>query len=289
VTRAAAAAAALLVFGLAFCGAAVARGPSPSLFAYDASRPLDVRFERQETYAARHRFLTFDAGYGERLNAIYITPLTGGGPWPVVLFSPGSRGGEYDQLPDGDTLAKRGIASLTVATPGPLVTCNARKDIRTYANYVISRRRALDVIATLPNADATRVAAVGFSFGAAVTGTLVGVDHRLKAAVIQSGRAHLSSALGSLSCSYLDKRKRSAYVSAFSVVDPVNYVRSAGGAALLFQNGTQDPISPRKDVVAYVRAASAPKEQRWYKAGHLLTTGAMKYRDAWLVRRILPS
>jgi dienelactone hydrolase len=280
--------AAVLALALVTGGVAAASGPKPSLFAYDATRPLDVRLGDHETFAAPHQFLTFDAGYGERLNAIYVTPFTGG-PWPVVVFSPGLGGGEYDQLSDADGLAKRGIASLTLATPEPLITCNARKDIRTYARYVISRRRAIDVLAWLPNADSTRVAAVGFSFGAAVTGTLVGVDHRLKAVAIQSGRAHHSTVIAEVGCNQLSKRKRAAYVAALSVVDPVKYVRSAAGTALLFQNGTLDPISPRKDVNAYVRAASPPKEQRWYKAGHGLTAGATRYRDAWLARRLSAS
>jgi len=279
-----------VVFALVLfsCGVAAAVPPKPSLFAYDATRPLDVRLGERQSFAAVHQFLTFDAGYGERLTAIYVTPFTGG-PWPVVIFSPGLGGGEYDQLPDADVLAKRGIASLTLATPQPLITCNARKDIRTYARYVISRRRAVDLLARLPNADSSRVAAVGFSFGAAITGTLVGVDHRFKAAVIQSGRAHHSTVIGEVGCSQLGKRRHAAYVAALSVVDPVKYVRSAAPTALLFQNGTRDPISPRKDVDAYVRAASAPKEQRWYPAGHGLTHGAYSYRDSWLARHLSAS
>ena len=33
-------------------------------------------------------------------------------------------------------------------------------------------------------------------------------------------------------------------------------------------------------------AASQPKELRWYRAGHPLTTAAGPYRDAWLVRQL---
>jgi dipeptidyl aminopeptidase/acylaminoacyl peptidase len=49
---------------------------------------------------------------------------------------------------------------------------------------VVGRRRALDVLAKLRGADRKRVAAVGFSYGAAITATLAGVDHRLRGAVI---------------------------------------------------------------------------------------------------------
>jgi hypothetical protein len=53
--------------------------------------------------------------------------------------------------------------------------------------------------------------------------------------------------------------------------------------SLLFQNGRRDTISPPKDVEAYVRAASSPKEQRWYDAAHELSDQARAERDAWLV------
>jgi dienelactone hydrolase len=158
--------------------------------------------------------------------------------------------------------------------------------VRTYAKYVISRRRALDLLPELAGADGTRVAAVGFSFGSAVTGTLVGVDHRLKAAVIQSGPAHHAAAVRDF-CARLGRHRLAAYLEELSVVDPVNYVGRAAPTSLLFQNGTQDGCSPRTDVNAYVKAASAPKEQRWYRAGHGLNARAFAYRDAWLARHLL--
>jgi predicted esterase len=70
-------------------------------------------------------------------------------------------------------------------------------------------------------------------------------------------------------------------------VDPVRYVPRAAPASLLFQNGTRDPVSPRADVNAYVGAASTPKEQRWYDAGHELNAQAFAERDAWLVKLLL--
>jgi predicted esterase len=170
-----------------------------------------------------------------------------------------------------------GIGSLTVAPPAPLTTCRAAADVRTYVNYVIGRGRALDVLAKLRGAGTHRVAAVGFSFGAAVTATLVGVDHRLRGAVIQSGRAHLSAPLGAYCQS-------SAYASAFGVVDPIHYVSHSAPAALLFQNGRQDPISPQGDVDRLVRSAGGTKEQRWYDAGHELNDQARVDSNAWLVQ-----
>ncbi len=144
-------------------------------FSYDRKRPLDLRLgSTQTTDGIVRQALTFDAGHGRK--AAYWTHPLGSGPWPVVLFSPGSDGTESTQLPDADRLAEKGVASLTVAPPSALVTCRAAADVHAFVNYVVGRRRALDLLAQLPDADPSRVVAVGFSFGAAVTADLVGVD-----------------------------------------------------------------------------------------------------------------
>ena len=262
--------------------------PNRSLFDYDRTAPLDVVHGTVTTsgHVVRQK-LTFSGDRGKRLAAYFVHPVSGG-PWPLVVWTPGNGGDRREELPEASAFARAGGASLLVDPPpvSDLITCNASKDLATYVAYVVDRRRAIDVAETLPNVDKQRVGAAGFSFGSSITGTLAGVDRRIAAFALKSGRGH-HTGFTRIVCKRLAKKKLDAYTARLGVVDPVHWAASAAPAPMLLQNGTHDPWTTKADVLALYRAAKGPKEVHFYGAGHDLNHAAATFEMRWLVQKLV--
>jgi dienelactone hydrolase len=252
------------------------------LFDYDHSAPLNVAVATATTSNGVVRQpLSYQATPSLRLSAYFMHPATGG-PWPLVIWSPGAGGDRTQQLPEADRLAHGGVASLLIDAPPIKPGC--RDDpLHLYVEYVVSRRRAVDLAKTLTNVDRSRIGAAGLSFGAEVTATVSGVEHRIGAIALNSGRGHYTGFVQHF-CTVLGSGL-DAYVAKVKVVDPVHWIGRAKGPVLI-QDGTKDPLVTRSDVLALYAAASKPKELHWYVAGHGLNGAATTDRVNWLVRRL---
>ena len=204
-----------------------------------------------------------------------------------MLWTPGRGGNRTEELPDATALARNGVASLLVDPPAPeVVTCNPAKDFAIFVRYVIERRRAVDLALTLPNVDGQRLAAAGFSFGASVTADLAGVEHRIRAFALKSGRAHHTGFMR-LACAQLGKQKLDHYVKKLAAINRINWIsQAASDSAFLVQDGTRDPWNPRSDVLALYAAAHGTKKLRFYPAGHELNATASANRLTWRLRQL---
>jgi cephalosporin-C deacetylase-like acetyl esterase len=280
---------------LALAASAGATPPWPQLsklYAYEASASLSVRVTGTSENAG---FTVIDLSYASpvrgRVPAYLVLPA-GDGPFPVVLWAPGSSGTRDEKLNEAMMLAKRGVAEFLFTPPhirpgGPYLTsCDARKDVATVVQYVKEMRRAIDVIVSYPELDAERIGYVGFSLGADFGGILAGVEKRIAAYALESGRAHYTVFPVSDCATRLPAGRLAAYRERIGVVNAIHYVGHAAPAALLIQNGSLDPISPRKDVLALYGAASGPKTLRWYRSTHRLPAAATAFRDDWLLSHL---
>jgi dienelactone hydrolase len=282
------------VSAVALVGAPSAAVPPYSglvrLYDYDATAPLAAR----ETSVSTRENLTvheisFASPKGGRVPGTLFVPR-GGGRYPAVIVQPGLGSRRDDALPDAENLAEHGAVTLAIDSPhtrvgGPaLVRCRSR-DRAPYIQYVVELRRAVDLLVSRPEVDPSRIGYQGFSYGATVGGTLSGVEHRIKAFALPSGLPYQSRFLRS-QCPRLKRARLAAYLQALRVVDPIRYVGHAAPSALLFQVGTRDTLATRRQQQAYFRAASAPKQMRWYRSGHYLTPRATAYRESWLRARL---
>jgi dienelactone hydrolase len=272
-------------------GAAPRTTPYASLvriYDYNAAAPLDVREESVSDAGEgiMVHSLSFASPKGGRATAELVLPAHPSGRVPAVIVQPGFGSPADDAVTDEVALARLGFVAISLDSPhvrplGPRYTCRV-SDRKAYIQYVIDLRRTVDLLTTRPEVDPSRLGYAGFSMGAIVGGTLSGVDHRVKAFALQSGGPRFSLVQRNQCRGVLSRRRLTAYTRALRFADSINYVGHAAPSALLFQNGTRDPLYTRKSIRRYFAAASKPKTLRWYRSGHDLPPRATADRTAFL-------
>ncbi|MBC5809412.1 MAG: hypothetical protein GIW95_00925 [Candidatus Eremiobacteraeota bacterium] len=190
---------------------------------------------------------------------------------------------------DARELAKHGVVSLLVDMPWSQQNwfANNRAPATDYADtiaQVVTLRRALDCLETVPGVDTMRIAYVGHDFGAMDGALLLAVDERPRYAVLVAptlsfwewyllGRAPADIA---------------SYVASMSVFDlPAWLVRGKQSATLL-QFGQNDEYVARATGIALRNAM--PNRDRTFKSyptDHALESEAVhEDRRAWLLAHL---
>jgi uncharacterized protein len=186
-------------------------------------------------------------------------------------------------------IVARGAVAVTVDQPSPegpdpqpdALTAIRRQRDRT-ARAVVDFRRAVDVLATLPQVDENRIGFVGFSAGARLGAILSGVERRIDAFALMSGGASPVAEY----VAPLTPGIRPQALELLAEVDPLDHVARAAPASLLFQNGRRDELVPQSALRALAAAGSRPKRVRWYQAGHGLNVVAYREQLDWLEERL---
>lgn len=272
-----------------------------SLFAYDATVPFDVNLvSQQDQDGVTVQDITFRAydqdfaqPFGGQLPTYLVFP-TAAGKYAGVLFLHQLEGMQdrREFLDEAIQLAHQGVVSIL---PDGLLpwkvkfSGSAEQDQKNVIRQTVELRRALDLLLSQPNVDATRIACVGHDYGAMYASLLVTVDGRLKACVLMAGDSTFSN--WPLQYHMMPTPPDiAAYRQGFASLDPVNMVPFASPAAILFQFGEHDTYISKETAQALADAASLPKEISWYPTGHDLSDAARQDRLAWLARQLdLPS
>jgi dienelactone hydrolase len=196
-----------------------------------------------------------------------------------VVFMHGGQGRAADFLYDAELLARRGAVALTIDSPFARSPDKAIREgnadleptYETMVQNVQDLLRGLDILVDQYGVDPDRLAVVGYSMGAQPAALAAALDPRVHALVLMAGRA-LPSGLPD------DPQEREL----FGAIDTVDFVDNLAPTHLLLQGAEYDSVIPRSEMEMLERAASEPKELRWYASDHDLGEQAGRERIAWL-------
>jgi uncharacterized protein len=143
----------------------------------------------------------------------------------------------------------------------------------------------VDVLRGRANVDAGRIAYIGISYGGAMGALFVGIERRLKAAVLVVADGGLVTHFTGPADTYLKGLycpTRLAWFREMAPIEPIRFIPHAAPTPLLLQNGSTDDLVPAADAQALHAAAPEPRTIRWYDAGHGLNLQALIDRHEWL-------
>jgi dienelactone hydrolase len=251
---------------------------SEALFQPDSCEPLAWREATEPVPDALAAFGELEcrrfefSSRGDRVGGrLVLPPGSGRARPPLVLLQHGA-GGSIDAAYIAQTAgpwARRGAAVATVDFPLHGARRSTKLSERLLVELAASAgrasdpaglalwrefarqavcdlRRALDGLCASEAVDPSRVAYAGFSLGAILGATFVGVDGRPKAAALALGGGGFGPA----------------------ETDPCRYIGRFGGRPLLLVGAERDERVPRAATEALFAAAREPKRIAWFDCTH---------------------
>jgi dienelactone hydrolase len=225
---------------------------------------------------------------------VLLDPVTRSSLRPGIVLMHGMPGTARDMAPYAQLLAEHGAVVIAIDAPfarrGGQTVRFSSGDRAEQIQLIKDLQRAVDVLRARANVDDERVAYLGISYGGAMGALFVGIERRIKAAVLVVGDGGLVShftgpedvnVMASLSCA-----TRVAWLRAMTPVEPIRFIAHSPPTALLVQSGRLDNLVPAADAQALHAAVPEPRTIRWYDAGHGLDQQALFDRLDWLHEQI---
>jgi dipeptidyl aminopeptidase/acylaminoacyl peptidase len=273
----------------------VATAAERSLFAYDVDAPLNLQKTVQSTSdGVQVSAITFTSPGGGLATGFMSEPVGRLGLRPGIVLMHGMPGTAAGMAPLAKAFAQYGAVVIAIDAPfdrrsgEPVRFIDA--DRAEQIQLIQDLQRAVDVLRAQPNVDKARIAYHGTSYGGAMGALFVGIEHRIKTAILVVPDGGLvthftgpedASFMASLSCA-----TRLAWLNAMAPIEPIRFIAQAAPTPLLVQSGRQDVLVPPADAELVHAAAPDPKTIQWYDAGHGLTQQALFDRHNWLAAQI---
>jgi uncharacterized protein len=261
-----------------------------NLFAYDINAPLNLQKTVESTNnGVEVSAISFDSPDGGSVTGLLFDPVTRSSLRPGIVLMHGMPGTARSMAGYGIGLATDGAVVIAIDAPfarregSPVRFSTQDRDEQ--IQLIKDLQRAVDVLRARPNVDDERIAYHGTSYGGAMGALFVGIERRLKAAVLVvpdgglvshfTGPEDLNFMAG-LSCA-----KRVAWFRSMTPIEPILFVAQAT-PTLLVQSGRLDDLVPAADAQALHDALPQSATIRWYEAGHGLNQQAFFDRLDWL-------
>lgn len=248
------------------------------LLGYDRDLPLAPEV-RQVTVHDRLKELrlTYLSSGPVRVPAVLTVPYSGIGSGVLIQHG----GGESKDTPLIQLLMRRwaasGLACLAIDAPGhgdravPGVRGIRRgffEYLRLRIQNVVDLRRGIDYLVGEAGVDPNRLGYWGVSMGGGVGVMLMAADERVRAACL--------CLAGARSRRTWPEVEESVAGFAGANLDPLALAPLIGQRHVLMLNGGEDPTVSREDALRLFEALPGPKEQRWFKAGHKVTSAMLR-------------
>ena len=267
---------------------------SDKLFAYDRSRPFEVKeVSKKEQDGVSIQDIDY-APYSskrDRIKAFIIRPTESGAFAGVLFFHwlGRPRGDRTQFLEEAVALAKQGTISLLIQGyfPWQVDPSDGPTDRQLIIAETIELRRALDLLASQPMVDRKRLGYVGHDYGAMYGSLLASVEKRLKTYVLIAGIGSFTD----WSLEYWLKTKpdefKKSYAAAMEGIEPISIINHAAPASVLFQFANTDKYISRDHAEAFYNSAGQPKQIKWYEATHDMDVEAARNdRREWLTEKL---
>jgi cephalosporin-C deacetylase-like acetyl esterase len=293
---------ALVLASLVALPAAAQQAPAAaplSTFAYDARGRIDPRDSLERVIdGIEVRRLSFASPKGGRATGLLYVPTTPG-RHPAMLVGHGAPGNcaGYATMTMGLAMARQGAVAICLDAPfarrneTPLTI--TPQDSVDQVQFMVDLRRSVDYLAARNDVDAARIGYIGNSFGGATGALFVGVEPRIRAAVLRVADggwvSHFSDPctadlvgtaavtgcltfLGPLADAPADERDR--WLRALLPLEAIRFV-GRSKATILLQNGEEDPLVPPAQARRLKGATPEGTVQEWYPGGHRLPNEAL--------------
>src|SRR5688500_17210077 len=227
-----------------FGAAATAADRSP--FAYDVNAPLNLKKTVESTNnGVEVSAISFNSPDGGSVTGLLFDPVTRSSLRPGLVLMHGMPGTARQMAGVGQLLAEHGAVAVAIDAPfarrGGQPVRFSTEDRAEQIQLMKDLQGAVDVLRAQANVDDGRIAYLGISYGGAMGALFVGIERRIKAAVLVVGDGGLVShftgpedynLMAGLSCA-----TRVNWFEAMVPIEPIRFIAHASPTTLLLQNG----------------------------------------------------